>query len=214
MNISDHYWIIAGSTTDVYQSKTNTLVPVGNADYVAWTAGNGPATTIANDDELAEVLENYGSPLPNWLLVADPTFIQPTPTTYSEDQLIAYAADARARKYSGDIVVNGLPFSTDPVTLGSLNSAYIYTQTNAGAMFSWKLPDGTFISLGKADVNALQSAVSAFGQACFVCEDDTITAIEAGTVTDLAAIDAAFAAISNSFTGLSADARKVRHGKK
>jgi hypothetical protein len=212
LNILNHYWIIADSTTDVYSSASNTLVPVSNQEYVAWSASNTPST-IVNEAELAGALQANGSQLPAWLFTA-PSFIQPTPATYSQDQLIAYTAKARRDKQGGDIVVNGLPFSTDPVTLGSLNSAYIYTQAKTGDTFSWKLPDGTFITLSKTDIEALQNAVSAFGQDCFVCEDATTTKIESGTITDLPAIDAEFAAISNTFTGLSSDAQKVRHKHK
>jgi hypothetical protein len=211
INVADHYWIIGGSATEVYQSKTNTLVALDNADYASWAANEvNTATKIISEAELGEVLRTYGSPLPAWLLATEPTFIQPTLSTYTDEQLASYTADARRRKQSSDIVVNGQPFATDPITLGSLNSAYIYTQTNAGATFSWKLPDGSFITLAKADVQQLQGAVSSYGQACFACEDETLTGIENGSITTLEQIDAAFAAVSNSFTGLR-DAEELRH---
>jgi hypothetical protein len=128
--------------------------------------------------------------------------------------LAYYAADVRRRKVASSITVNGLLWSTDPLTFGSLNSAYIYTQSNAGATFAWKLLDGSFITLNKADVDALHEASNAFAQNCYKCEDTTLDGIEAGTITTREQVDAAFAAIQSSFTGLTADATKVRHQKR
>jgi len=212
IDIQNHFWAIGGSTTEVYSSNSNTMVPVDDASYVSWLVFNQRPTPITDEQELAGVLHANGSQLPAWLLATEPTFIQPTPDTYSKDQLASYAAEARRQKMQGDIVVNGLPFSTDPLTYGSLNSAFIFTQAKTGDTFSWKLPDGSFITLNKADIEALHNASNTFAQDCFKCEDETLTAIEGGTITDLAGVDAAFAAIPNSFTGVAgADARKVRH---
>jgi hypothetical protein len=41
--------------------------------------------------------------------------------------------------------------------------------------------------------------MATFVQSCFTCESANLTAITGGTVVDLAAIDAAYAAISNTF---------------
>ena len=199
INANNHYWIIAGSTTEVYSSASNTMVPLDDQAYVDWAA-NRVAAPIESEQELAGVLIANGTRLPPWLLAA-PSFIQPTPDTYSKDQLKAYSADARWRKNSGGIVVNGIPFPTDSLALGALNSAFIYTTDKQENAFSWKLEDGTFITLDTQGVKDLQNAVSQFGQDCYACEDATVDKIDAGTVTDLAAIDAAYAAVSNSFTG-------------
>ena len=199
INVADHYWVIGGSTAEVYASKTNTLVPVGDADYTAWLVINHAPTPIANEGELAGALASNGSTLPAWLLASD-ICIQPTPTTYSKIQLKDYSATARWDKMRGGIVVNGIPFPTDPITLGSLNSAFIYTSDQIKS-FSWKLPDGTFITLDTQGVKDLQNSVSKFGQDCFACEDANADAIDAGTLIDLPAIDATYAAISNLFTG-------------
>lgn len=205
INIADHYWIIAGSTTDVYGSKTNTRVAANDPVYVGWSASNA-ASSILNEAELADVLKPYNL-LPAWLFGA-PTFIQPTPTSYDKDQLKAYSAYARATKQRAGILVNGIPFPTDAVTLGGLNSAYIYTIDKAADTFSWKLPDGTFITLDTQGIKDLQSAVSEFGQRCFDCEDQLAASIDAGTVSALPPIDAAYAAISNEFTSPVVQRRK------
>jgi hypothetical protein len=213
INISNHYWIVGGSTTEVYSSATNTMVPVADVDYAAWVAAGNTAPAVSDNDDLATVLRAYGSQLPAWLLTS--TVVQPTPDTYSKEQLVAYTAEARRKKMEGDIIVNGIRFSTDPLTLGSLNSAYVYTQTDAAALFAWKLPDGSFVTLDKADTDALHAASNRFTQDCFACEDATLSKIETDVATNLETIDAAFAAVPNTFTGLrSAKELNHRHGPK
>jgi hypothetical protein len=211
VNFADYYWAIGGSTTEVYSSATNTLVPV---DDPAFVERGGEATPIASEGELADVLQkNRVELVPPWLFGA-PSFIQPAPGTYDQDQLKAYSAYARWEKMGGGIVVNSIPFPTDPLTLGSLNAAFIYTSDKQVNAFSWKLPDGTFITLDTQGVKDLQNAVSKFGQDCFACEDATADKIDAGTVTDLPPIDAAYAAVSNVFTGLGVQRRsKSKKGR-
>jgi hypothetical protein len=63
-NPKDHYWAIGGSTTEVYSSKTGTVVPVDNPDFIEWLNLHSFATPIADDAELDEVLVNYGVPRP------------------------------------------------------------------------------------------------------------------------------------------------------
>lgn len=53
------YWIVAGSTTQVYSSATSDYVPVDNATYAAWVAAGNSATRIATEAELGEVLAPY-----------------------------------------------------------------------------------------------------------------------------------------------------------
>jgi len=199
MNFADHYWIIGGSINEVYSSKRNARVPLTDAEYVAWRDSHAyDGTPISDEAELASVLRPQKI-LPEWLFNA-PSFIQPSPGTYDDPQLEAYAADANIRKQASGIVVNGQPFATDAMTRSSLNSAHIYTQTNAAATFSWKLPDGSFITLDKAGVDQLHACVTEYAQNCWACEDNTKAAIAADTITTLAEIDAAFDAVSNNFT--------------
>jgi hypothetical protein len=203
INIADHYWIIAGSATDVYQSKSNTLVPVGDADYAAWQAAKGDASPIASEAELAETLQANGSPLPAWLLAA-PSFIQPTPTTYTTEQLKAYSADARYRYASGGVVVTSVggsvPFLTDVVARNTINSAYDYlTAQGAGASVSWKMSDGSFVTIDTAQMTTVMNSVAAFVQSCFAKESTNMMGIEEGSITDLATIDNSYASISNVF---------------
>lgn len=53
----DWYWIVAGSTTQVYSSKVGDYVPINNAAFLAWkAAGDKTPTPIATEGELGEVL--------------------------------------------------------------------------------------------------------------------------------------------------------------
>ena len=190
-NVADWYWAIGGDEANVWSSMRAMSVPVADADYVAWLATNLHPTAIDTMEDLEAVFTQQFPP--------------GSPNTYNPF--------ARFEKLNGGIVVNGVPFASDPITRSSLNTAYIYTQSEPGATFDWKLPDGSFVTLNKAQVEEIQNATSAFGQACFLCESDNAAAIDAGTITTNAEIDAAYAAVSNEFTGLAMDELKVRKRK-
>ena len=201
-NINDHYWTIGGSETEVYQSSSNTLVPVANSNYTDWSASN-TTPNIASEAELAEVLQANGSTLPAWIFTARDTFIQPTPTTYTKGQLAAYTASTRFGHASGGVVVTSLggsvPFLTDPTSRNTVNSAYQYAQANPAHITDWKMSDGSFIQLSNTQMATLNDDTTIFVQSCFTCESNTVGGINGATITTLAAIDAAFAAISNVF---------------
>jgi hypothetical protein len=61
MNLRNHYWIVGGSTTQVYSSAVGDYVPVSDPTYVAWLAAsdidrpNAP-TRIDTPANLGEVL--------------------------------------------------------------------------------------------------------------------------------------------------------------
>jgi hypothetical protein len=190
MIIMDWYWIVADDQANVWSSARAMPVPVSDPAYTAWAQNNVPYT-VASMDELYQIFA----------------------TQFPAGSLPTYTTHVRTKTSGGGITVNGLPFATDVITLGSLNSAYIYTQAKTGDTFSWKLPDGSWVTLDKADIAALQNAVSKFGQDCFDCEAATLDAIDAGTITDLAGIDAAFAAIPKTFTGVATVGQNMRRKK-
>lgn len=205
INVKNHYWAIDNSTTEVYSSATNTKVPNDDPGFVAW--GN-PATPIASEAELADVLRTYGTTLPEWLISAYPTFIQPAPDTYSKEQLAAYSADVRYNHANGGIVVTSLsaiPFTSDPTTRNTIGSAYSYMHSPDAApqgfdppiTVQWKLSNGTFITLNTAQMDTLANSMGAFVQACFGWESATRASIESGTTTTLAQIDEVYAQLPN-----------------
>jgi hypothetical protein len=202
INIFDWYYRVGGDDAKVYQTKSNAYVPVADADYQAWLAANplGP-NNAEHESDLWEIVQRLSLGLPVWLFNGT-TFVQPAVGQYSTANLYGYSEDKRNITLNAGITVNGLPFATDPLTVGSLNTAYIYTQAKTADTFSWKLPDGSWVTLNKASIAALQNAVSGYGQDCFDCEASTLDAIDAGTITGLAQIDAAFAAVQNTFTSV------------
>jgi hypothetical protein len=209
LDLADHYWIVAEATDQVYSSKTNTYVPVADAAYFAWLDTGMTATPIATE---AEIWDSQKDIKPRWLFNGE-TFAQPSVGTYTPDQLSAYNSDMRAVTQNSDITVNGHPFSTGLTTTEALNTAVIYSQSHPDETFAWKLPDGSFVTLAAADITALQNIISKYGQDCYACEDANLTGIEDGTITTPAQIDAAFAAVQNSFDGVTAMTNR-RHAPK
>jgi hypothetical protein len=193
INFFDHYWIIGGDTTNgVYSSATNTTVPVDDAAYVAWAAIN-TASPIASEAELAGVIKSYGI-LPAWLFLAADTFIQPTPTTYTPEQLKAYTADARWRKEQGGLtLVSGIPIKTDDRSQAKINGARGVAESNASLTTQWHAADDAFYDLTAAQVITMSDELQAHINNCFAISADMRDQITAGTVTTLAQIDAAFA---------------------
>lgn len=53
------YWIVAGSTTQVFSSASGGYVPVADATYQAWLAAGHRASRIASEAELGEVLAQH-----------------------------------------------------------------------------------------------------------------------------------------------------------
>ena len=179
-NPLNHYW--KADDGRVFSSAAQALVPANDPGLAAGFASPWPrdAANAQTDAALQEVLKPFGVAV----------------------NLNYYAAYARWLKIDAGITVNGIPFPCDQGTLSALNSATIYTGSTqgAGATISWKLPDGTFTELNKTEVSELQLAAQGFCQACYTCENDTLIAIAAGTITTREQVDAAFAVINNAFT--------------
>lgn len=68
---SNWYWIIAGSTTQVYSSAATAYVPVTDANYVAWLAKGNLPTKIAVEQDLFDVLSGLGIPIPTGATISD-----------------------------------------------------------------------------------------------------------------------------------------------
>jgi len=185
-----HYWIIGDSTTEVYSSVSNTLVPVSDPDYVAW-AVLGRATPILNEAELADVLRPHQH-LPAWLFNA-PSFIQPAVGVYDNDQLKAYNADARWRKEQGGITATaGFPQHTDDRAQTKVAGAYSAQQEVPSVTTPWHAADGTVHVLDAAGLHQLHVDILTHINDCFLRSGDTVAQIDAGTVTTLEQIDAVY----------------------
>lgn len=85
----DWYWIVNGSTTQVYSSKTGDYVPVASANYAAWLAAGGVPSRAASEADLGEVLALHS--------------LRPTPVNILDGY-----QDAHSRKITLEIVAKVL----------------------------------------------------------------------------------------------------------
>jgi hypothetical protein len=63
-NPNNWYWIVAGNTTQVYESVSGTFVPVSNVMYQTWLAAGGVPTNIDTAANLGDVLARAKGPRP------------------------------------------------------------------------------------------------------------------------------------------------------
>ena len=193
INHRAHYWAIAGSTTEVYSSAANALVPIADPDYMAWTAAKGEPTPIDSEEELAEVLKPHAVVRP-WLFNA-PSFIQPAAGVYDAGQLKAYSDDARWRKEQGGIITTqGFPIKTDDRAQAKITGVYSASLAVPAVVTPWRAADGLIVQLDAAGMAAMNDDLLTHINNCFAISADNYAAIDAGTMTTLDEIDAAFAA--------------------
>lgn len=199
VNLLNWYWFIGADQTQVYSSASNTYVPAAtDAGYLAWSANN---YTVTIEDEPTLWVSYMSSVLPAWLYDGT-TFSQPAAGAYTKPQLTGYSANARYNHASGGVIITSLSpvsFLSDPVSRNTMASALDYANAHTGTTVHWKMSDGTFITLNQTQLTTLVNDVAGFVQSCFTCESNTATSINAGSITTLAAIDSAYAAISNVF---------------
>ena len=123
-----------------------------------------------------------------WTVAGD-SFAAPVVEPPSVADLKAYAALRRWQIETGGITVGGMSVDTDRASQAMITGAFAYVQANPGMTIAFKA-GGTFASLGAAEVEAIANAVAAHVQACFAAEATVAAGIAAGTITDIAAIDA------------------------
>lgn len=107
----------------------------------------------------------------------------------SKESLTAYAAAKRFEVETGGIVVAGQRIDTSRESQSMISGAYALVSANS-APIRFKAASG-WVTLSPADVQAVAFAVGAHVQTCFAIEAELSEEIDAGTVTDVAAIDAA-----------------------
>lgn len=108
----------------------------------------------------------------------------------SAEVLKAYAAGKRWRIETGGIAVAGASIQTDRASQAMITGAFAFAQANPSASIAYKT-EGGFVMLAAAEVAAIANAVGAHVQACFSAEAAISAAIDAGTITSFAAIEAA-----------------------
>lgn len=108
--------------------------------------------------------------------------------------LPAYAAAKRWEKEVGGIEVNGLTVATDDRSKTMISGARVAAMANSDFTTAWKGSGGEFVPLDAGAVVAISDAVLAHVSNCFAIEAQVLADIEAGAITTVEQIDAAFAA--------------------
>lgn len=58
-NPANWYWVVNGSTTQVFSSAIGNYVPVSDPTFLAWVASGGAATVIDSEASLGETLASH-----------------------------------------------------------------------------------------------------------------------------------------------------------
>lgn len=133
-----------------------------------------------------------------YLYTPPSTFTAPAISPPSKADLIGYATWKQKELASGSVQVNiaasGPPVmveaSMDATSLIQLLGAAGKAQANSGATFNWVQTDGSSVTLTAAQVLTIDAAVTAFTQATYDALSAVISAINSGTVTTTAQVDA------------------------
>jgi hypothetical protein len=195
-NPANWYWIVNGSTTQVYSSASNTYVPATDATYESWLVQGSKPSRIVSEVELWGVVSTYGL-FPSWMFNGT-TFAQPSAGNYTSAQLAAYAQYKQGQIMGGGISVNvgtsaapqNVEASTSTTSLILLQGAASIAQTNSAATFQWVESTGVSVTLTAAQMLTIFSAVTTFMQATFNVLASVLAAITAGTITTKAQVDA------------------------
>ncbi|MEJ5019323.1 DUF4376 domain-containing protein [Ochrobactrum vermis] len=105
-----------------------------------------------------------------------------------------YAAAKRWEKEVGGIEVNGLTVATDDRSKTMISGARVAAMANPDFTTAWKGSGGEFVPLDARAVVAVSDAVLAHVSNCFATEAQVLADIDAGAITTVEQIDAAFTA--------------------
>jgi hypothetical protein len=183
------YWYWLASDGRIFASKTESIAPDSDPDYLAWrkvgyVPSDWPRDAGGNqtDASLQAVLAPQG-------MFANLGF---------------YAAAARYNRMNAGVSIDGRPFLSDASTRSMLDNANSYVAATSTPTVDWKLADGTFVKLDGPTIAAAAKKMTAFVEACFTAESNVVAGIAAGTIKTRAQVDQAFAAISNNLSTVAA----------
>ncbi|MEX5606423.1 DUF4376 domain-containing protein [Pseudomonas protegens] len=103
----------------------------------------------------------------------------PTLAVASADVLMLIANERFKREEAG-IVVQGLAIQTDRSSQAKLTRAAVRASRDISYLIHWKQENGAFVQLDAYQVQACDSAVDAYVQACFIRESELVAAVNAG----------------------------------
>jgi len=155
------------------------------------TGPGGVITAPAGSTFMMQAGAGIGWTLSGSTLVA-PT---PAPVTLTAAQLIAYASQKQSTIMGGGISVSiasgvSVECSTDATSLVLLQGAATIAESSPSTTFNWVPKTGSPAVLTAAQITTMFTAVSAFLQATFTTLAGVIAAINAGTISTTAQVDA------------------------
>jgi len=154
--------------------------------YANWATGNPGFTNADLQNSWAYALASWTSQNPPAQLLEQPLEGEALKTA-----LKAYAAQVRYNKETGGMTVMGATIPTDRETQSKLSGAVLAFQTGAlTGSIDWKSSSG-WLTLDQAAVTGIATPVAAHVQAAFSAEKAVSEAIDAGTITTRADVDAA-----------------------
>lgn len=167
-DFSDWFWIVDGDPSRLWSSAAAGFVTADDPDYLSWAARSGGPTSIGSLNDLAGLFARH----------------------FPAGMLSTYAAAKRYIVETGGIVVSGVAVATDDRSKTMLLGARVKADADVDFTTEWKTPDG-FLSIDAITIVAISDAVLAHVDACFATEASVLSAIEAGTISSIAEIDAA-----------------------
>lgn len=181
-NPSDWYWQIASS--GIYGSKRGGLVsdPLTDADYLSWSAINGPGSLASSASSLDVTLADLGEPASGLV----------PPTThalmaYANAKLTSLMAIPRTYALGSGVSVKADATTATGADLLSLN---VWGMTNPAASQPWVDDFGVVTTITGAEAVTLADSVLAYGQSAYVILASAMTGISGNTITTTAQIDA------------------------
>lgn len=105
------------------------------------------------------------------------------------DELKAHAARKRWMVEQGGIVVSGIAVATDDRSMALINGTVGYLDDGGAGPIKFKATSG-WVDVDTDTIRAIKQAIGAHIQACFAAEATVDAAIDAGTITTTAEIDA------------------------
>lgn len=180
-NPNDWYWLADDGR--LYSSAAQALVKKSDLAYKSWSSGDLVPTPWPQDEtgeQTNAALQQVLSPYDRFV------------------DLTAYAAAKRYSVETGGYTFDSHVIATDRDSQGKITSVAVAANT-VGPSFSteWKCLDGTFFTLNHDEAILMATAVMTFVSGCFTTEASVVGAIAAGTITTMAAVDAAAWPTSN-----------------
>jgi hypothetical protein len=133
------------------------------------------------------------------IATGEETIVAWTPPPPTPDELKAHAADKRRALVNGstaiDVGTRTIPAWVDAESRGAIMGLVVASGAVPNLTAPWKGADGQFYVLTASEMQALALGMMQYVQSCFAAEAAALDAIDAGTITTLDQVDAAFSAL-------------------